>query len=416
MPNRDGPCIYVKVVKPGKAAERVDQSHRILSFEFQDLESKADKLTLEIDNSDLSEFDSPIFRKGYVLEVSWGYENQMAPVRSCVIQKVHGFQKLKIEAYAKSILMNKVRRARRFAGLKRSQVVKQIAEEYGFGTQAEQFIEDSKQTLETISQAGVTDAQFVARLARLEGFVFFIDFDGFHFHKRDLKQKPRRVLHWFSDPGRGDVLSVDIENDISALAGGVTVKTRDPLKRADISATAGNSETKRDTVAPALEVTVDPRTKAINKNSSCSQTPAANEVLMCPAPDVAVAKRLADGAYRGAAQQVVKLKASIIGDPRMLAKTIVEWRGLGKRLSGNYYMKSVTHKIDGGGYTCALECRRDGHSEVGAPKSAGKVNTQKAAESGGPEALVATADARSKAVTYHGTGREDPVAMESRQD
>lgn len=424
---RDGPVVYVKVVQPGKTAERLDQSHRILSFEFQDNEHKADHLKLEVDNSDLSEFDSPVFRKGYVLEVTWGYEGAMAPTRSCVIQKVHGFQKLTVEAYAKSILMHKVTRVRRFQGLKRSQVAKQIAEEYGYATAAEQFIEDTKQAFETLHQARLTDAQFLARMAKQEGFVFFVDFDGFHFHQRDLRQRPRRVLHWYSDPNQGDVISVNVENDVSALAGSVVVKARDPIKRTTISETGGNSDTKRDVLAPALEVTVDQRTKTIKDNRSAAQTPCSAEVLMCPAPDLAVAKRVADARYRSAQQTVIKLKSNIVGDPRMLAKTIVEWRGLGKRLSGNYYVKAVTHKIGSDGYTCDLECRRDGHSEVGATKTAGKVNAQKAPEpsktgiDGGPEPLVRTVMQRDKTITtvtaqYKGGGREDPVTMTSRQD
>jgi hypothetical protein len=351
----------------------------------------------------------------------------MAPTRACVIQKVRGSQKLTVEGYAKSILMHKLTRARKWQGLKRSQVALEICKEYGFTNPAEQFIEDTKQVFETIHQARLTDAQFLARMAKQEGFVFFVDFDGFHFHKRDLKQRPRRVLHWFADPNRGDVISFSVENDISALAGSVSVKARDAIRRATVEAKGGNAETQRDVLAPALEVTVDPKPKAIRNNRTAAQTPAASELLCSPAPDMAAAKREADARYRTSQQTVVKLKATIVGDPRMLAKTIVEWRGLGKRLSGNYYVKTVTHKIESGGYTCEVECIRDGHSEVGGTKSAGKVNTQKAPDpnktgiDAGPDPLVRTVVQRDKSVApvstqYKGGGREDPVTMSSRQD
>jgi hypothetical protein len=54
------------------------------------------------------------------------------------------------------------------------------------------------------------------------------------------------------------------------------------------------------------------------------------------------------------------MKASIIGDPSLLAKTVVQLAGIGTRLSIRYYVKTVEHIIGGDGYTCELEMVSDG--------------------------------------------------------
>ena len=104
---RTEPVFYVKVAPEGGGTERVDLSEKVLSFQFDDSDKKADKLVLTVDNWDLSNFDDPVWRKGNILEVAWGYPGEMAPAREVVIQKVTGFQTLSIEGHAKSVLMNR---------------------------------------------------------------------------------------------------------------------------------------------------------------------------------------------------------------------------------------------------------------------------------------------------------------------
>ena len=76
----------------------------------------------------------------------------------------------------------------------------------------------------------------------------------------------------------------------------------------------------------------------------------------------------------------------MIGDPSLLAKTVVEIQGISQRLSGKYYLREAKHKVDGSGFTVDLKCLRDGHSELGGPPSKGKPNRGKP-DDNDPEAL-----------------------------
>ena len=90
----------------------VDVSDDVIAFEFEDDEKKADKLSLKVDNFTLSYFDNPIFRKGNIIEFTFGYPGRSAPLRRCVIQKVKGGRQLTVEAHAMSMVMHKIKRSR----------------------------------------------------------------------------------------------------------------------------------------------------------------------------------------------------------------------------------------------------------------------------------------------------------------
>lgn len=377
---RTEPVFYVKVVPEGGGAERVDLSERVLSFTFEDSEKKADKLVLSVDNWDLSNFDDPVWKKGNILEVSWGYPGEMAPARECVIQKVTGFQQLAVEAHAKSVLMNKLAKCRTFENKKRSDVAREVAEENGYGAQL-QDIEDSAEVLPLITQARMTDAQFLRQLATREGFEFYVDFDGLHFHQRRLGQRPVRVFRWYTAPEVGEVLAVNIENDVTAKPGAVRVRGRDPLTRRDIDERGSNATTTRDSLAPVIEI-VDPETGS----TRLERRNVSEEVRTTPEASAGTARRVADARYRRSQQTTVELSATVLGDPNVLAKTVVEFQGISQRLSGKYFVKEAKHKIDSSGYTVELKCLRDGTSEVGGAPSAGRPNRESAADAD-PNAL-----------------------------
>jgi hypothetical protein len=413
---RTEPVFYVKVAPEGEPSERVDLSHKVLSFVFEDSEKKADKLVLTVDNWDLRNFDDPVWKKGNILEVSWGYPGEMAPARECVIQKVTGFQTLSVEGHAKSVLMHKVTKCRVFENKKRSDVVREIAEENGYGG-ALQDIEDTGEVLPLITQARMTDAQFLRQLATREGFEFYVDFDGLHFHQRRLGQRPVRVLRWYTLPEVGEILSMSIENDVTAKPGAVSLQGRNPLTRQNIVARGANATTSRDSLAPIIEI-VDPETGA----TRLERRNVSEEVRPSPQATAGSAQREADARFRRAQLTAVELTATVIGDPSLLAKTVVEIQGIGQRLSGKYYVKEAKHRIDGSGYTVELKCGSDGHNQRGGAPSQGRQNLGSAAENDAnalrPTEVVDPETGRTR-VQYRDTrGRavsvEDPAAGTSR--
>ena len=91
-------------------------------------ERKADKVSIQLDNFDLSLFDREDLMGGATLEVSWGYPGNMAVPRRVVVKKLKGFATLTVEGQATSVLMNREAKTRSWENVTRSEVARQIAE------------------------------------------------------------------------------------------------------------------------------------------------------------------------------------------------------------------------------------------------------------------------------------------------
>jgi phage protein D len=380
------------LVDPLGLGQLPENACRVMSFEYTDSERQADKLKLTIDNYTLFNFDDPVWKKGNIILASWGYPDRMAPRRRLVITKVSGSVSLSIEARAQSLLMNRVVQNRIFENMRRSDVVRQVAVEHGY-TDADVDIEDTSEVRETIQQCRLTDAQFIRRLANEEGFEFFVDFDGFHFHQRRVDQRPVRVYRYFHDPNMGEVLSFNVENDVTAKPGRVRVRARDSVNGETVEGQSGNSPNRSEDQSNdwlnELSEIIDPETRGSREPTEQEQNVAQEDVRPSSSGSQEGVQRTATARARRHRQTAVKLSLECIGDPRQLAKTVIQTQGMGKRLSIRYYVKEVVHKISAG-YLMTIKAVSDGHGghstrsriargvellDPGAP-SRGRVNQQ----------------------------------------
>jgi phage protein D len=331
---------------------------RVLSFKYKDRERKADVASITVDNSNLENFDDPVWRKGAALELSWGYPDNMSPVRSCVVTSVKGFRVLTIEATAKSVLLNTVKKCEVYEDKKISDIVTNIATAAGYG-KTNQHIDDTKHVLKVVTQARLTDAQFIRRWASKLGFEFYVDWDGFHFHERRLGARPSRVFTYHTDPGKGDIISEPmIDNDITARPGRVRAKGRDPRKKEDIDTAADNDTDKDRAVLAPIVATLNPEdAEVIQVDPGIGS----EDTIQTAEDNATEATTRAKAKYRRAQQVAVKMSFDIVGDPSMFAKTVCEMKGMGKRLSIKYWVQEVEHDLSSAGYRCGLKMVSDGH-------------------------------------------------------
>lgn len=407
----------------GRGTPSPDNSIRVLSFSFTDSERAADTMKLTVDNFDLANFDDPIWKKGNIVRAAWGYPGRMSTPRELVITKVTGFQQLTVEARARSVVMNRVVRTRLFENLRRSDVVRQIAQENGF---EDVEIEDTEEVLPSISQARLTDAQFLRRLATDEGFEFFVDWDGLHFHPRRTDERPVRRFRYYTDPTVGEILSINVENDITARPARVRTAGRNPLEGEDVSGDSGEggSRASGETgLAPVFEL-IDPETRAGRVNPDYGRPPdahegnvAQDETRPTSTSSATTASRQARARARRHRQMAVKLSMEVIGDPQFYAKTVFQLDGVGQRLSIRYYVKEVEHTVDSGGYRMKITAISDGsggHSTSsraaqgielldGGPANRGRRNRQE-----GEEPDVANRDGDGDAAPAEWIERVDP--------
>jgi phage protein D len=366
---RDAPGVRVTLLAHEKAPSgaRLELDGRILGFSFEDSDKKTDKATLQLDNFDLSLFDRAELVNGATIEVTWGYPGNMAPPRRVILKKLKGFEVLNFEGQATSVLLNQHARTRAWKSKTRSDVVRGIAAEYGYEGQFLD-VEDTEVVLDTINHTAETDARFLKRLAAREAFDFFVDDRGFHWRSRNQATPPTHVLTWFSDPGRGDILSISVESDLTRRVGRVDVRGRDPLTRATIESSASSANVERSTLGTVIEV-VDPKTGT----TSFQQRNATTAVEPSSAANTTAAKRESAARFQKAERETIKLSMQVVGDPTLRAKTVVEVRGISTLLSGKYYVTEAKHAISASGYVVDLKLTRDaGGRRQGAAPATGQ--------------------------------------------
>jgi uncharacterized protein len=359
----------------------VDVSDNVIEFTFDDEDRKADKATIKLNNYDLAFLDDPLWKKGNALIVSWGYAGNLCTPHTLLIQKITGSLVLEVQAFAMSILMHKTTGTATFENMKRSDVVKQIATSYGYGPN-QQFVEDTEVVLPHTHQARMTDAEFMMHLAAREGFIFYVGPDGLHFERRKLGTAPIRTFTYFTDPGAGDILSWDLENDVTVTPGLIKATGRDALAKTTIDESGSNTDTDRDGTAPVMEV-VDPRTKT-------TQTVpiAADRTIISNAPTAAAAKREVDGKFIGSQRAVAKISMKCVGDPGVRAKQVVVVNGISQRLSGRYYITKVATKVTASSYEMDMELRTDGSQGGPAKGPVASAATQNTSPQADPNALT----------------------------
>lgn len=364
MRDRSGPGFRITLLdnERSPSGEPLNLDGRVLEFTFEEAEKKADLVTIKLDNFDLALLEREELTGGATLEVSWGYPGNMAPPRRVVVKKLKGFQTLTLEGQATSVLMNREAKTRAWTNKSRSAVAKEIAAEYGYeGDFAD--IEDTGEVLDTINQTAETDARFLRRLAAREEFEFFVDDRGFRFRSRDQASAPTHVLTWYSDPDRGEVLSVDSDLDLSRRVGSVAVRGRDPMNKATIDSRANGETVERATISEVVEV-IDPKTGASSlaerKVTAKQERNATSSVHASSASTEEAAERESSARFRRAEREAVKLEMEVVGDPTLRAKQLVEVRGISGLLSGKYYITEARHVVSNSGYTVKLKLTRDG--------------------------------------------------------
>lgn len=397
--DRSSPRIVIRVKGPGapkgtfpSELVKPDGESRILSLKYKEVEKGADTAVLEIDNYDLMYPDMPTFDQGSVVYLSWGYPSIMAAEREMVVVDWTPGPSFQVDLLARSILMNRQQVNQTYNGVKYSDVARTIAARNGYGADV-QDIEDTDVVLEHVLQPSWTDAQLMRYIAGKAGKVFFVDETGFHFHERRWTAKPRAVYEYFTD-GSGDMLEhPKFDKAPRAQPGAVTLKGKDAQTGKPFAVRADNqSIAGREGAAPVMLVF----DKQTGKDILLPDPKAAAELTAgTSAANEGEAKKQAASLFKSATSNPKTGTVPIVGDPLFKAKSMFEMKGLGKRLSGNYYAKEVEHDVKPGDYRMNVKFMRDGLSAgagTGAktPTSAGKTNTQPGYSSADGEPLKET--------------------------
>lgn len=195
-----------------------------------------------------------------------------------------------------------------------------------------------------INQSQETDRQFVEKLAKRNGFEFYIRNQELHFKRSNSNKAAILALEW----GAGLVSftpEVNLAEQISKVeVAGWNVNTKSEIiGRAQIKDEPGRDD-RRKSGGEYLKQVCPPGEQPVHR-------------LRLPAYTQEEANQRARAALKKASEEFVKGSGETIGIPELLPDTNIELKGLGKRFNKTYYVEKATHTVDASGYKTSFNVK-----------------------------------------------------------
>ena len=331
---------------------------RLVSFKFADKDLGKDTCEVSLKNSDMALLDDPVFAKGQKWLISWGYVDSLAYPRRMVVQKVTGSNPVVVKMQDESVLMDKKPRHRSWHDKTDSEVALIVAEENGYkGILLD--LESTKARRANIVQA-CSDARFLQQLASRNGFVWYCDTAGLHFHPRRTGIDPHYYYVYKNDPTLGEVLEQPVfEGSPATDVAKIRVVARDPLTKKEVSAVIG--------VATGTELMQDhPSIGEVEELGDPDDPIGARQMRISRSAEINLGYATQDEvnaeatrAYSQTAAGRYKMTATVKGNPLVGAKQLHHWTMPSQTYTGLYYCRECVHTIEPGKYTMSLAYIKD---------------------------------------------------------
>ncbi len=327
-----------------------DISSDTLSVAFEDHATDADMATLVLANPGNRWTDATLFEQGNIVELAIGYGHALTPVFKGPITRPEptfpedGVPTLTLRAYDLSHPMRRdeEKKATTWQEITDSDLAKQIARKHGI---PELDIEETKLVIPYVAQGNETDWAFLKRRTERIGFEVFVERDTFHFHapRDSLAQIPGALEY------RKNLRSFDVRLSVESQVTKVIVKGWDAENKEPIVAIASGEDTVRTVLG-----------KKAASDFVKEDFGEGAKILHDLVPrTVKEAEELARAYLKRSEYTLLQGSGSVVGDPALKAKTLVEIAGVGTRYSGSYYVTKVSHSIGDSGYTTEFECSRN---------------------------------------------------------
>jgi phage protein D len=320
-----------------------DVRNAVRSLSYDNNIDTADMFNLQLDNAGLRFCDSALFDVGKDVEIYMGYEGELEPMMLGEITAINpsfpqsGAPTVTLSGYDKSHRMRtNSPTPRSFKYVNASVIAAQIAIE----NKLVPIVDPAGRIKEWTPQPG-SDWALLQELADRNYFQVFVWWDKLYF-RFPRPQLEMAVLEWGKN-----LASFSPRLSLSGQHGIQVVRSYNyQLAQTIVS------------VLPALAVASDSEdlierlgSAAMDQLVELGRYVLRGEEVSDHLEGAALAKsilqQILEGLYEGS--------GSCIGLPQLRAGDMIEIRGLGKRFSGKYRLRRVTHTIDDGGYRTTFE-------------------------------------------------------------
>jgi Bacteriophage probable baseplate hub protein len=286
-----------------------------------------------------------LFAFGNSVEIHLGYQGfTLALMHRGIVTAVQtsfpasGLPQINVSGYDLSYCMTKGKRSRNWEGRKDSEIVDEVAREYGLNPK----VEDTRVTHPKIEQSQESDFQFLEKLAERNGYELYVFDKDLHFRSPANDEAAVISLEW----GKG-LVSFSPEINISEQVSKVEVRGWDVNTKREIVGTAGQGD------EPGRDANRRSGAEVIKR--VCRD--GGELKVRIPVYSQQEADRQAEAILKRRAELLVQGSGESIGLPEILADKNIELGGLGALFNKTYYIEESTHTVSTSGYRTTFKVK-----------------------------------------------------------
>lgn len=289
---------------------------------------------------------SDLFAFGNSVEISLGYRDtrSLPLMHRGIITAVQtsfpasGLPQITVSGYDLSYCMTKGKRSRSWEKKKDSDVVSQVAREYGLNP----VTKDTQVEHPKIEQSQESDFQFLEKLAERNGYELYVFDRDLFFRPPSNDEAAVVTLEW----GKG-LVSFSPEINISEQVSKVEVRGWDVNAKKEIVGIAGQGE----------ELGRDPNRRSGAELVKAICRDAGELKVRIPVFSKQEAEQRAEAILKKRSELFVQGSGESIGIPDIVADKNIELKGLGKLFNKTYYIEQSTHTISTSGYRTTFKVK-----------------------------------------------------------
>lgn len=276
------------------------------------------------------------FKLGNTIEVALGYLDKLTTVFSGIITAVNyqfpreGTPAVVLTGMDASFKMMRGQKFETWQDKKVSDVVKQIAGNYGLSTE----VDDTGEKIPNLAKGHRTDFQFLQDMALAHNYEFFIVGKKLYFRKRFKSKTPLITLTYMKN-----LHELTLEHNLAEQVSKVEVHGWNVKEQKEFKASTSSVDKSsgRPKTGPNLLASIS---NSDNFVEHVYANPASQDE----------ATTLAKAIMNGRALKLVSGEGEVVGLPELRAGVFIKLEGIGEHLNDAYYVSRATHLYDGHGY------------------------------------------------------------------
>lgn len=317
-----------------------DITNYVTKLRFEDCVKEDNLLTLDLDKVDNDFIDTISSMKGDKIIFQYGLlggestGNRIAEIKSIEIAYARSIT-MKIKAHDGGFAIKKQTSNKIYEDKTSSEIVAEIAKEFGFESEIEETTE-----AQTIPQANKTYFEFIKRLAKKEGFDFFITDNIIKFKSRDLTKEAKKLYEY--NNGEGNVLSFVPKYEDKGSSNKITSPGMDS-ENTDILSTFTDAGGMKETGLAKKLIRFD-----VNGNRLGDKTESGSTVVK-PETNPNQIQKQTDKELEDSILENMTATLKLVFDLAVEVEDIISMANVAKEHAGNWYVHKKTDIIDAGG-------------------------------------------------------------------